>query len=144
VAVVLTVHNQDGAQRAGAEAPHRLEGEFHVRRGLAGLQPQRRLDVVVDHRGAANVAGRSEAEHQVMPAAGRETECLVEGRHLIDAACGNIQLRANRLEGLFGKVVELLLHILKDGDDVTLVRAVFLDDAFDLLFHRVLPLFDSL
>ena len=95
VLVEIVVHLEDRRVHAAAEAFHLAHGEHPVGAGLvpvldAGHLAAGRLDLV----GAAQPAGRGDADLQVVAADRRGVEHQVEGRDLVDA--DRRHLRAGR------------------------------------------------
>ena len=137
MAVILPVHHENGPQGARPETADRLEGVFEVGRRVAFLDAQEIRDVARDQFGAPDVTRRPHAEAELVAPLGLQAERLVERHHLVDAADRHAEVGAHRKQGVLRKVVELPLDVLEDGNQVTLVPAVSLNDFLNLFFHSL-------
>ena len=70
-----------------------------------------------------------------MPTPGRQAEGFVEGGHFIDPADGDVQKNADRIKRLLRQKVQLLLDILENRYQKSLVRSVIEYDLPYFLFH---------
>ena len=78
MAVVFSVDDDDGADRAAAEAGDGLQGELVVLGCMAGGDVEPPLEFLEDPRAAPDVAGRAQADQAGVLAAGGEAEGAVE------------------------------------------------------------------
>jgi len=105
----LVPHHHHRRQGAAAEAGHRLEGVFHVRRGFTVLDAEPGLEGFRQALGAADMAGGAVADlDDLLPHRG-EAELGIEGRHPVQLGLGHLRGRGDPFHGFKGDVMEFLL-----------------------------------
>ena len=133
VSVLFPVDGDNRGDAAGPEAPRRRDGELEVRGRLPGLDPKLALEGLHDGLDALDVAGRAQADADVVPPLGDKGELGIEGRHAVDLRHRNPELLRHDLQHLLGEVPEAGLRILQDGHQHTLAQPVVVYEATERL-----------
>ena len=131
LAVQVPANRDHRRKSAVADAACGLESKVKIFRRAPALDAELPFELLEHFAGALHLAGVAQADANGVPASGCQAEGAVKGGQAVGAAEGHSHGAGDMPECILRQVTELVLHVLKNGDEFAPLRVVLLNDLVD-------------